>query len=86
MRVHLSTHFHAYAGSKGPVFASGSTVGDVFRDLDRQFPGLRFRAIDEQGRVRQHVKVYVNLSSIDDLSTPVAASDELHVLGALSGG
>ena len=55
-------------------------------DLDRRFPGLRFRIIDEQDQVRRHVKVFVNLDSIEDLSTPVSASDELHILGALSGG
>ena len=36
--------------------------------------------------MRRHVKVYVNLDMVETLATPVGASDELHVLGALSGG
>jgi molybdopterin synthase sulfur carrier subunit len=86
MRVHLSTHFQGYTGGKGTVEARGASVAAVFQDLERQFPGLRWRAIDEQDHVRRHVKVYVNLTSIEDLSTPVTAADEVHVLGALSGG
>ncbi len=86
MRVFLSTHFQSYSGGKGAVEGRGATVADVLADLERQFPGLRFRAIDEQDHVRRHVKLYVNLTSIEDLATPVGPSDELHLLGALSGG
>ena len=86
MRVNLSTHFRAYTASKPFVAARGATVGQVLADLDRRFPGLRFRIIDEQDHVRTHVKVFVNLDAIEDLTTPVVETDELHVLGALSGG
>ena len=86
MRVNLSSHFRSYTAGKPSVEASGATVAEVMADLDRRFPGLRFRAIDEQDHVRTHVKVYVNLESIEDLATPVTAKDELHVIGALSGG
>ena len=86
MRVNLSSHFRSYTASKPQVEARGVTVGEVLADLDRRFPGLRFRVIDEQDHVRRHVKVFVNLASIEDLSTPVAEADELHILGALSGG
>jgi len=86
MRVFLSTHFQSYTSGKGAVEGRGTTVAEVLADLERQFPGLRFRAIDEQDHLRRHVKLYVNLTSIEDLATPLNASDELHLLGALSGG
>jgi len=86
MHVHLSTHFRAYTSGEARVEASGSTVAEVFEDLDRRFPGLRFRVIDEQDHVRRHIKVFVNLQMIEDLATPVSEADELHVIGALSGG
>jgi molybdopterin synthase sulfur carrier subunit len=86
MRVNLSSHFRSYTSSKPTVAARGATVGQVLDDLDRQFPGLRFRIIDEQDHVRTHVKVFVNLDSIEDLATPVTETDEIHVMGALSGG
>ena len=86
MHVNLSSHFRAYTAAKSFVTARGATVGDVLTDLNRQFPGLRFRIIDEQDHVRTHVKIFVNLDSIEDLTTRVTEADELHVMGALSGG
>jgi sulfur-carrier protein len=86
MKVHLSTHFRSYTAGAGTVEARGTTVAEALADLERQFPGLRFRMIDEQDHVRRHVKVFVNLDSIEDLGTRLVPGDELHVLGALSGG
>ncbi len=86
MRVNLSSHFRSYTAGKPAVTANGTTLGEALLDLDRQFPGLRFRLVDEQDRVRRHVKVFVNVTPVEALGTPVRASDELHVLGALSGG
>ena len=68
------------------VEAAGGTIAEVLLDLDRQYPGLRFRVIDEQDHVRRHVALFVNRAACEDLVTPVSDADELHVLGALSGG
>jgi molybdopterin converting factor small subunit len=86
MRVNFSTHFRSYTAGQASVDVPGATVAEVMAGLDRRYPGLRFRIIDEQDRVRRHVKVYVNLDAVEDLSTPLAPTDELHVMGALSGG
>ena len=86
MHVHLSSHFRSCTAGKATVEAAGATVGEVMNDLDRRYPGLRFRLIDEQDRVRRHVKVFVNLAPTESLSAPVLDSDELHLIGALSGG
>jgi molybdopterin converting factor small subunit len=61
-------------------------VGAVLDDLDRQFPGLRFRVVDEQGRMRPHMKVFVNQEAVRALGEAVAASDEVTIMQALSGG
>jgi hypothetical protein len=55
-------------------------------DLDRQFPGVAFRIIDEQGRVRRHMHVFVGETTATDRATPVPAGVELYIVGALSGG
>lgn len=86
MRVTLSSHFRAYTAGKPEVEADGDTVAEVMADLDRRFPGLRFRLVDEQDRVRRHVKLFVNVTPTETLATPIGPSDELHILGALSGG
>lgn len=85
MRVHVSSVLHAYTGGRSQVEASGATIMDVLRDLDRQFPGLRFRVLDEQDRLRPHMRVFVGVEQEKNLLAPFGAH-EIHLLHALSGG
>jgi molybdopterin converting factor small subunit len=68
------------------VEASGLTLAAVLVGLDRQFPGIRFRMIDEQDRVRRHVRFFLNGDQVFDLSQPLRPTDELVIVQALSGG
>jgi molybdopterin converting factor small subunit len=86
VRVRVAALLHEYTGGKSVVEADGATIGAVMDDLDRQFPGVAFRVIDEQGRVRRHMHVFVGETTATDRSTPVPAGVELYVVGALSGG
>lgn len=86
MRVRIPTPLRSYTGQRSWVEASGSTVDEVLRDLDRQFPGMRFRVVDEQGRLRTHMNVFLNQDSVRDLTTAVGPDDEVTVMQALSGG
>jgi hypothetical protein len=58
---------------------------DVLADLDRQFPGLRFRVLDEQERLRPHMRVFVGVEQEKNLHATVGGR-EIHLLHALSGG
>jgi molybdopterin synthase sulfur carrier subunit len=86
MRVRIPTPLRSYTGGAAAVEAAGATVDAVLLDLDASFPGLRFRVVDEQGRLRPHMKVFVNDESTRDLSLAVTAADELTLMQALSGG
>ena len=86
MQVHLSSHLRNYTGNRPSVEASGKTVAEVLADLDRQYPGLRFRIIDEQDHIRTHINIYVNTEKVRQIDVPLRASDEIHLLAALSGG
>ena len=86
MIVHVGSVLHAYTGGKSEVEASGRSVRAVLTDLERRFPGLRFRVIDEQERIRPHMRIFVGNRPVSDLASAVKAEDELHILGALSGG
>jgi molybdopterin synthase sulfur carrier subunit len=55
-------------------------------DLDRRYPGMRFRMIDEQDAIRPHVRIFVNGEQVWGLETPLRPSDEVQILQALSGG
>ena len=86
MRVRIPTPLRSYTHQRSVVEASGSSVAEVLASLERQFPGFRFRMVDEQGALRQHMKVFVNQDMTRDLATPVATHDEVTIMQALSGG
>ena len=66
--------------------ANGATLADLLVDLDRQYKGIRFRMVDEQDRIRRHIRIFVNGEQVHDLTQPLAASDEVVIVQALSGG
>lgn len=86
MRVRIPTPLRSYTAQASTVDAHGATVAEVLADLDRQFPGIRFRVVDEQGRLRRHMKVFVNEDVRRDLATPLSPDDEVTLMQALSGG
>lgn len=86
MIVRIPTPLRSYTAQRTRVEATGATVAEVMADLDRQFPGIAFRVIDEQRRLRTHMKIFVNDESVRELTTPVAEGDELTIMQALSGG
>ena len=71
---------------KREVEASGATLAELLADLDRQYPGLRFRLIDEQDRMRAHMRFFVNGEQVFDMAKPLLASDAVFIVQALSGG
>ena len=72
-----------------PVRADGATVRDLLEHVFDDNPPLRSYLLDDQGRLRKHVNVFVNNQIVGDrlnLSDPVGEGDEVFVFQALSGG
>lgn len=86
MKVRIPSPLYRYTAGRSTVEADGATLEAVTRSLDRTFPGLRFRIVDEQDRIRPHIKFFVNRVQASDLSAPVAPSDEVAIVQAFSGG
>lgn len=86
MKVRIPTPLRSYTGQQPVVDAEGATVAELLHDLDRRYPGIRFRVVDEQDRLRRHMKVFVNQDSIRDLDQPLAETDDVTLMQALSGG
>lgn len=84
--VHLSSHLRSYTRGKSDVEAEGSTLAELMADMDRRFPGLRFRVIDEQDHIRPHMNFFVGGALVRDLASPIAPGNEVLIMGALSGG
>lgn len=86
MKVLLPSPLASYAAGRREVEAEGATLAALLADLDRRHPGIRFRMIDEQDRVRPHIRLFVNRAPERDLGRRLAPSDELLIVAALSGG
>jgi molybdopterin converting factor small subunit len=86
VKVRIPTPLRSYTEQQPVVEVDGHDLVSVFAALDARYPGLRFRVVDEQGRVRKHMKVFVNDEAVRDLSTPLAGTDEVTIMQALSGG
>lgn len=86
VRVHLPPLLASYTGALREVDAEGETLAEVLEDLDRRFPGLRFRIVDEQDGLRPHIRFFVDRAQVKGLDASLEAGDEIHILQSLSGG
>jgi molybdopterin converting factor small subunit len=68
------------------VEAEGATLGALLADLDRRYPGIRFRMVDEQDQIRPHMRVFVNGEQVMALRDGLAPTDTVQIIQALSGG
>jgi sulfur-carrier protein len=85
MRVGIPSPLLSYTQAS-EVSAVGTDVAQLLLDLERQYPGIRFRVLDEQNRLRRHIRVFVNGAQTFSLEHPLRASDEVDIVQALSGG
>jgi molybdopterin converting factor small subunit len=83
--VNLRAPLKDRAGGNSELTLDGETVGEVLRALERDWPNTVGWVLDEQGRVRQHVNVFVNGERVRE-DAAVAPDDRLHVLPSISGG
>jgi sulfur-carrier protein len=84
--VRIASPLRSYTAGASSVGAEGTTLQDVLAHLEQRYPGIRFRMIDEQDRIRPHMRLFVNTTEACELSAPVRPGDTVHVICALSGG
>jgi sulfur-carrier protein len=85
MLVRIPSPLRSYTAQLANVEGCGATVTEVVDDLETRFPGIRFRMVDEQGHLRQHMRVFVN-DEMAALHDPVTDTDQVTIMAALSGG
>ena len=85
MQVLIPSSLRSYTRAL-KVEATGATLGAVLADLERQFPGLRFRMVDEQDRLRPHMRVFIEGKAVHDLAQPLRPGVDVAIVQALSGG
>lgn len=89
-RVHFTNHLKRFFPSLSETEeVPGATVREVVDALERRYPGFHHYVVDETGRLRRHVNVFVGEEPIcdrDTLADKVAPGDKVFILQALSGG
>ena len=87
--VRIPTPLRKLTNELEVVQASGANIGEVIENLDKAFPGLKERIVDDAGNVRRFVNIYVNEDDIrflDEKATAVKESDEISIVPAIAGG
>ncbi len=87
--VRVPTILRTYTGGDSEVSAEGATLAEVLEDLDAKFAGIKGRILDEDGKLRRFVNVYVNNDDVrfeQNLATPTPDGAEVSVIPAVAGG
>jgi molybdopterin synthase sulfur carrier subunit len=87
--VRIPTPLRKLTAGQEEVKAAGATITAIIGSLESQFPGLKERICDDQGKMRRFVNIFKNdedIRFLQNLDTPVADSDELSIVPAIAGG
>ena len=87
--IKIPTPLRTFTKNLAEVEGEGATVRDVLKNLDKAYPGLGAKLMDENGALRRYINVYANeedIRSLQGLQTPVQASDKLVIMPAIAGG
>ncbi|MBX9686081.1 MAG: MoaD/ThiS family protein [Candidatus Obscuribacterales bacterium] len=86
MLVLIPSPLRSYTGNLCEVEECGSTLAELLDNLDRRFPGIRFRMIDEQDAIRKHIRIYVDKELSPSIGLKLAGNERIQIVCALSGG
>jgi MoaD family protein len=87
--VRIPTPLRKLTEGKEEVSAAGGTVGELLTDLEKNYPGIKARICDDDGKVRRFVNIFANdedIRFLDNLDTKVQESDEISIVPAIAGG
>jgi len=87
--VYVPTPLRRLTGGQSKVEATGQDIAAVFQAMDEQFPGVSEKLLDEDGRVKRFINVFLNddeIRSLQGMSTPVKESDRVSIVPAMAGG
>lgn len=89
IRVFLPSQVDSYTGGEREQafeLKGVHSLADLMWLLEKRFPGIRFRLIDEQGEIRRHIAIFIGESMVRSLNVSIADNDRVQIVGALSGG
>ncbi|MFF4408612.1 MoaD/ThiS family protein [Streptomyces sp. NPDC001262] len=87
--VRIPTILRTYTSGQAEVEAAGATLAEVIADLEARHTGIAARVLDDSGRLRRFVNVYVNDDDVrfeQGLETPTPDGSAVSVIPAVAGG
>jgi hypothetical protein len=82
----LRSYTRGAANVRVTVASATPKLADVLAALDTAYPGIRFRMVDETGRVRPHIQIFVNTKVERNPAASLPRDASIMIVGALSGG
>ena len=89
VRVRVPTPLRKYTQGSDEVNAQGSNVKSLVDDLEKNYPGIKERICDDEGKVRRFVNIFVNgddIRFLNNLDTALKDGDEVSIVPAIAGG
>lgn len=89
VNVRIPTILRTYTGGQAEVSAEGATLAEVLADLDRNHQGIAARVLDDTGKLRRFVNVYVNDDDVrfaEGLETETPDGAGVSIIPAVAGG
>lgn len=89
VHVRIPTILRNLTGGAAEVSAEGATLAEVIDKLDAAHPGIRARLLDEEGKVRRFVNLYVGDEDVrfaQGLQTPTPGGTQVSIIPAVAGG
>lgn len=86
MIVLIPSPLHSYTQGRSRIGCEAASLGGLLDELDGRFPGIRFRMIDEQERIRPHIRIFSDGAPLTTLDAPLDSPAEVMIVAALSGG
>lgn len=85
-KIRVASPLRSYTGNAADVTGRGRTLREVLKNLDDDYPGIRFRMIDEQDNIRPHIRLFVGTDEVLNIDAHVGYGATVHLICALSGG
>jgi len=88
-KVRIPTPLRKFTGGSEEVAVEGATITQIVANMETNYPGIRERLCEADGRVRRFVNIYVNgddIRFLKNLDTEVTANDEVSIVPAIAGG
>ena len=82
----IPTPLRKYTHGQRVVETRGATLREMIDALEQAYPGFKFRIVNEQGQLREHINLFINQRIAPDLDAAIQPHDEIRIILAISGG